>query len=118
MSNYLANCYTLLCMNYQKLLADNIKELRLKNNLTQDAFSEKIGLSLNGLSNIERNRYQPAASTIDKICKVFNITPVELLLTKAESNEDTIKNITVLLAGCSPQKLKRIYEIISMMLKL
>ena len=59
-----------------------------------------------------------AASTIDKICKVFNITPVELLLTKAESNEDTIKNITVLLAGCSPQKLKRIYEIISMMLKL
>ena len=109
MLNYLANCYTLLCMNYQKLLADNIKELRLKNNLTQDAFSEKIGLSLNGLSNIERNRYQPAASTIDKICKVFNITPVELLLTKAESNEDTIKNITVLLAGCSPQKLKRIY---------
>ena len=97
MLNYLANCYTLLCMNYQKLLADNIKELRLKNNLTQDAFSEKIGLSLNGLSNIERNRYQPAASTIDKICKVFNITPVELLLTKAESNEDTIKNITCLL---------------------
>ena len=44
--------------------------------------------------------------------------PVELLLTKAESNEDTIKNITVLLAGSSPQKLKRIYEIISMMLKL
>ena len=56
MLNYLANCYTLLCMNYQKLLADTIKELRLKNNLTQDAFSEKIGLSLNGLSNIERNR--------------------------------------------------------------
>lgn len=103
MLNYLANCYTLLCMNYQKLLADNIKELRLKNNLTQDAFSEKIGLSLNGLSNIERNRYQPAASTIDKICKVFNITPVELLLTKAESNEDTIKILQYCLQVALPK---------------
>ncbi len=105
-------------MDYQKILAENIKELRLKHNLTQEAFSEKIGLSLNGLSNIERNRYQPTASTIDKICNVFNITPVELLLTKSTVNEEIINNIVALLQNCSIKKLKKIYEIISIMLKL
>jgi len=104
-------------MNYQKLLANNIKELRLKNNLTQEAFAEKIELSINGLSNIERNRYQPTASTIDKICKVFNITPAELLLIKSDASEDIIKNIVTLLQSCPPKKLKKIYEIILIMLR-
>lgn len=33
-------------MKYQELLAKNIKNLCLKNNLTQGGFVEKIGLSL------------------------------------------------------------------------
>jgi transcriptional regulator with XRE-family HTH domain len=54
-----------------------------------------------GLSNLERNRYQPTAETIDKICKVFKITPNELLLEPNKENEDIIKNITTLLSSCS-----------------
>ena len=82
-------------MRYQELLAKNIKELRLKNNLTQEIFAEKIGLTTNGVSNIERNRYQPTAETIDKICKVFKITPNELLLEPNKDSEDIIKNINL-----------------------
>ena len=66
-------------MKYQELINKNIKELRQANNLTQEEFAEKIGISIQGLSNIERNRYQPAAETVDKICKAFKITPAELL---------------------------------------
>lgn len=104
-------------MKYQELLAKNIKNLRLKNNLTQENFAEKIGLSLNGVSNIERNRYQPTAETIDRICKAFNITPAELLLVPNDSNKEIIENIVALLSACPTKKLKKIYEMIQLMVK-
>lgn len=104
-------------MKYQELLAKNIKSLRLKNNLTQENFAEKIGLSLNGVSNIERNRYQPTAETIDRICKAFNITPAELLLVPNDSNQEIIENIVTLLSACPTKKLKKIYDVILLMIK-
>lgn len=99
-------------MKYQKFINSNIKELRVKNGLTQEEFAEKIGISIQGLSNIERNRYQPTSVTIDKICDVFNITPIELLLTKNHNDEHLVKNINMLLMQCSGNKLKQIYEIL------
>ena len=106
-------------MDYQKILNSSIKKLRQINGLTQEAFAEKIGMSLQGLSNIERNRYQPNAVTIDNICKAFKITPVELLMiNENKDNEEIIKNITLLLNQCSKAKLKKIYNIISILIKL
>ncbi len=104
-------------MDYQKLINTNIKELRVKNGLTQEEFAEKIGISIQGVSNIERNRYQPTAETIDKICKNFNITPVELLLMKNKTQDNILKNINALLSQCSTQKLKQIYDIILILSK-
>lgn len=104
-------------MNYQKLLNANIKKLRIKTGLTQEEFSEKIGISIQGLSNIERNRYQPTSSTIDKICKEFNISPIELLLVNNKTNEDFITNINSLLKTCTPKRIKQIYEIILVLTK-
>ncbi len=104
-------------MNYQKLINSNIKELRIKHGLTQEVFAEKIGLSIQGLSNLERNRYQPTSDTIDKICNCFNITPIELLLTKNNSNENLIKNINALLFQCSSGKLQKIYDIIKVLVR-
>lgn len=88
-------------MKYQKLININIKELRLKYNMTQEEFAEKIGISIQGLSNIERNRYQPTAETIDKICNAFKISAVELLIQNSNSNQSLITNITSLLNTCS-----------------
>lgn len=104
-------------MKYQELISLKIKELRLKHNLTQEEFAEKIGISLNGLSNIERNRYQPNANTIDKICIAFKITPAELLLQSPTKNADIINNINLLLSTCPQKTLKKIYDIILIMLK-
>ena len=104
-------------MKYQKLINSNIKILRQKHNLTQEEFSERIGISLQGLSNIERNRYQPTADTIDKICNAFEISPAELLLSSAEDDNNTIRNIVTLLKSCKPRQLKKIYEIIKILCK-
>lgn len=104
-------------MKYQELISSKIKELRLKHNLTQEEFAEKIGISLNGLSNIERNRYQPNANTIDKICVAFKITAAELLIQKPTKDIELINNINLLLSTCSQKNLKKIYDIIMIMLK-
>lgn len=104
-------------MRYQELISSKIKELRLRNNLTQEEFAEKLGLTLNGVSNIERNRYQPTAKTIDRICSVFNITPAELLIQNSTKSSDIINNINTLLSNCQPKTLKKIYDIIIIMLK-
>lgn len=104
-------------MEYSKLLSSSIKQLRIKNGLTQEEFSEKVELSINGLSNIERNRYQPSAKTIDRICKTFNISPAELLLIDKKTNQALINNITTLLKDCSTQKLNKIYEIVKIMVE-
>ncbi|MCM1009816.1 MAG: helix-turn-helix transcriptional regulator [Fusobacterium sp.] len=104
-------------MNYQKLINTNIKALRQEHHLTQEEFAEKIGISIQGLSNIERNRYQPTAETVDKICSAFEITPAQLLVTKNKTNEDTINNIVTLLGVCPPKKLKKIYDIITIILR-
>ena len=94
-------------MKYQELINTSIKNLRKSNNLTQEEFAEKIDISIQGLSNIERNRYQPTADTIDKICKAFKITPAELLL--GQNDNEIINNITLLLTNCPKNKLKKIY---------
>ena len=104
-------------MKYQKLINTNIKALRQKHFLTQEAFAEKIGISLQGLSNIERNKYQPTAETIDKICYAFNISPQELIITKSLTNQEVINNIITLLNQCPPRKLKKIYEIVAILVK-
>ena len=89
----MARYYKLVYMNYQKLINTNIKLLRQKHSMTQEEFSERIGISLQGLSNIERNRYQPTAETIDKICRAFRITPAQLLTMNSEANQDLIQNV-------------------------
>lgn len=102
-------------MKYQELINTSIKNLRKSNNLTQEEFAEKIDISIQRLSNIERNRYQPTADTIDKICKAFKITPAELLL--GQNDNEIINNITLLLTNCPKNKLKKIYEVIKILIK-
>ena len=105
-------------MDYQTLINSNIKKLRQANNLTQEEFAEKVGISVQGLSNIERNRYQPTAETIDKICKTFELTPAELLVMKCDKENEILLNINTILSQCSNRKLKKIYEIIEKIVKL
>lgn len=74
--------------DFQLLLNKSIKNLRLSKNLTQEAFSEKCGLSsVDNYRNIEYNRHTPKSDTIDKICKTFEINPIELLSYGLSANE-------------------------------
>lgn len=103
-------------MSYQELITNGIKRLRVKNKLTQDQFSEKISMSVQGYRNIEHNRYLPTAETIDKICAVFNIQPVELLLPEPQANlNEILELINNKLHNCNLDKLIRINNMIDLM---
>ena len=103
-------------MSYKKLITDGIKRLRNNNKLTQEQFAEMINMSIQGYRNIEHNKYLPTSETIDKICNVFNVSPVDLILPEVQSNlQDINKLIEYKLKNCSLEKLVRINSMIDLM---
>lgn len=103
-------------MSYQKIINSGIKRLREQNKLTQEQFAEKIGMSVQGYRNIEHNKYQPTSDTIDKICKVFKITPIDLLIPEQKSDLKEIRKIiNYKLDTCKLEKLLRISSMIDLM---
>ncbi|MBR1908862.1 helix-turn-helix transcriptional regulator [bacterium] len=103
-------------MTYQKLITGGIKRLREKSKLTQEEFAGKINMSVQGYRNIEHNKYLPTGETIDKICEVFGISPVELLLPDEQQNLSDIKQIIdIKLQTCPLEKLIRINSMIDLM---
>ena len=104
-------------MNYQKLINFGIKRLRERLNLKQEELAEKIGVTPQGVSNIERNKYQPTADTINKICEVFNIHPVELLTEYPEDmdTQDTIKQINAIMLNMSKDELDKLLKVLTVL---
>ena len=82
-------------MNYLALLSHGIKRLRTLNNLTQEKFAEKIGLSVQGYRLIEIGKSQPLPATINTICETFNVSPVDLLLPDITNDRQAIENIII-----------------------
>jgi len=77
-------------MNEQELrgvLGNNIKRCRLKNNLSQLALAEKVDISTNFLSDIERCKAWISPSTLVKLASVLNIEPYELFKADAFISE-------------------------------
>lgn len=53
---------------------ERIKQLRVKSELTQMQFAEKIGLSRNYIAMIEMGAREPSDRTISDICRVFGVS--------------------------------------------
>jgi Predicted transcriptional regulators len=63
-----------------KQLGNRISKERKKNNLTQEQLAEKIGMSVNHISNIENDYSIPSLETFIKICLALDVTPDTLLV--------------------------------------
>lgn len=74
-----------------KLLADKIKELRTKENLTQEEFAEKIFVSREAVSKWERNRGIPDIDNLINISKLFDIS-IDTLLDNNDITKITLTN--------------------------
>ena len=60
------------------ILGNNIKRCRLKRKLSQLALAEKIDISTNFLSDIERCKAWISPNTLVKLASVLNVEPYEL----------------------------------------
>ena len=66
-------------MDNQKLLiGKKFKEIRKTAGITQDAFSELLGLETSSLSNIETGKSFPSMQTVINVIKKFNVNPVDI----------------------------------------
>ena len=63
--------------NIKKLLGLNIKAERVRKNITQEQFAEKLDMSLSHISKIEQGLTSPSAIAIFKMSKVLNINMEE-----------------------------------------
>lgn len=67
---------------HKTLLGKNIRRIRKRANLTQDAFSERIGIEPSSLSNIENGKSFPSTFTLIQIQEKFNIGAEEIFNTE------------------------------------
>ena len=82
---------------YKSALGENIRKIRKRAKLTQDAFSEKIGIEPSSLSNIENGKSFPSTLTIIQIHQKFNINVEEIFdieyLKSISSIENDLYNV-------------------------
>lgn len=65
-------------------IGDRIKQLRLQHGFTQNDLGKMLYLSGQSVSKWEKGESSPSIENIDLLCKVFNISPNELLDYKGE----------------------------------
>ena len=68
-------------------IARRLKEIRLKNHLTQEKFGKLFHISPKTVSNYENNQRTPDIDFLLKICDKFNITLDYFMLNSANENE-------------------------------
>ena len=90
-------------------LGEKIKELRLKNNMTQDDLASRCYVTRNAVSKWENDKGYPNIESIKLLCKCFNITIDELL--SDEINNEVVKELTVEVIK-NDTKLTRYFDII------
>lgn len=59
--------------------SENLKKLRLREGLTQDAFAERLGVTKYLIYLYENEKSVPKIDILLKICNEFNVTPNWLL---------------------------------------
>ena len=55
-------------------LGEKVKHARLKANMTQEALARDVGITLNTMYRIEKDKMSPTFPIVDKIASVLNVS--------------------------------------------
>ena len=91
--------------NPKKLIGLRIMQKRKELGLSQENLAEKLGISKNHLSNIERSVYIPTVECIFKICETMGNTPDYYLIGTPSNETDEIVNLIKTMPAISQDKL-------------
>jgi transcriptional regulator with XRE-family HTH domain len=100
-------------LNYV-LLGERIRNRRRQTNIKQNVLAERLEISNNYLSGIERGREKPSLEILVKICNALEITPDYLLMGCMHSN-NVPQSITEGLRLCSPEDIDLIKTMVQYM---
>lgn len=103
-------------MNVKKLFGRNLRRLRNETDLSQEAFSEKVGLQPQTISNFEIGRHFISAESLELLCQYLKVTPLEFFLSFKQDIQPTDKEkidvINSILSNMDSEKLEQIYKMI------
>lgn len=66
-------------MSYGKILAQNMRRIRLAKGFSQDELGEQCGLSRNYIGNLERQEHSPSLDAMAAIASALDVSLIELL---------------------------------------
>jgi transcriptional regulator with XRE-family HTH domain len=66
-------------MDMRRLVAQNVKRIRLERGLTQERFSEISGFSQQYVSGLETGRRNPTIVTLYELAKALGVSHMDLL---------------------------------------
>ena len=69
------------------MIGEVIVELRKKKNLKQYELAEMVGITVNSLSSIERNKNLPRPHTLKEIARALGVIPEMIFLMNIKSGE-------------------------------
>lgn len=73
------------------MIGDNIKFLRMQNNMTQRELAEKLFVTAQAVSRWENDNVEPSVSTISEMANIFNVTSDRILGIKSVEVEEKVK---------------------------
>ncbi len=100
------------------LLGKKLREYRLKNNITKEAFAELLDISTNYLSDIEKGTKSPSVFKIAYIAKTLNV-PIDYFFRDEDKCFQlfTINEFTNRIKDLSPEQLDSIVDLLEVFLK-
>lgn len=97
----------------KRLLGANIKQIRKSKNLTQDNFSEQIGIEPSSLSNIENGKSFPSAHTLFRIQEKFSVSANDIFnIGHLKSTELLEEEIFDIIRSQNEEKKRLLYRIV------
>lgn len=93
-----------------ELIGRRIRQRRKEKHLTQEDLAERIGLSKNHVSNMERGKYLPTTQTFLRLCDVLGETPDYYLMGKISADTDQISALVRQLPEQSQRILCKLVE--------
>ena len=94
------------------IIGERLKKARLAKNMTQENLAEQLDVSVAFLSRVERGHSHLNLNRLTQVCELLDVSEGYILSGSSENSESYLEeDFKKLLANCSPEKQRLIYNI-------
>lgn len=105
----------------QKRFGSRIRNIRMREQLTQEKLAERAEINVTYVSDIERGETNITLEMVERIAKAFNVDPKYLFEFTADTDEeetsDFLERIILMLQSAPKSKMRKIERLISLFLE-